>query len=391
MGFSIKQNTKVAVSEEITEGTYVAPTDAEFITVLEDGFELNGTKEEIERNILGLGLTKAQSRTANRTVTGSIPCEFKASGVEGDAPEYGVLLKAGLGAESTRNEVTSGTGHSTTQIYIEDADISNFSVNDIVMIKEAGDYHLSPVTAVDTTLGLANITLLIAMDAAPADNVVIAKTTTYQTADTGHPTFSVTKYIEDNIKTTGRGCRVSSVSIDSFSANAVSNWTFGFEGLDFETTVDALTNTPSYDDSLPPIIVQACIYKNGTVLPTSEFSLSIENTIGTITSTCAKSGKISSRITERSVTGTLTPYVQNDDVVIQDEFDQDSLYSIFGYAYNPTATDGEYNQVIAFYLPNCNTTELTEGDLDGVLTHNITFSASGGTDGSDTQLLVSYI
>lgn len=392
MGFSIKQNTKVAVSKEVTEGTYVAPTDAEFITLLEDGTEINGSKEVIERNILGLGLTKAQSRTANRSVAGSLGIEFKAGSAEGDTPEYGALVEAAMGATDQRAATTTtATGHTTTVINIEDADISNFKIGDIVQVKQSGDNHLSPITAVDTTVSAANITLLVGGAVAFSDNVEISKATNYQTADGGHPTFSVTKYIEDNIKTTGRGCRVTAMTLDNFSANQVANWTFNFEGLDFETTVDALTNTPSYDSSLPPIIVQACIYKDGIVLPVSDFSMSIENTIGTITSTCAKSGKISSRITERVVSGTMTPYIQDDDVVIQDEFDQDSLYSVFGYAYNPTAVDGEYNQVIAFYLPNCNTTELSEGDLDGVLQHSISFSASGGASGTQTQAHISFI
>lgn len=392
MGFSIKTNTKVAVTEEITEGTYQAPADSDFVTVLEDGLELNGTKESLERNILGTGLTKAQPRTANREVSGTVPCEFKSGNTEGDAPEYGIMVESSLGDKrSSASSVTSETGHTTTQINIGDADISNFKVGDIALIKEAGAFHLSPITVVDESIGAAFITILIAGDSAFSDNVEIANFTTYFAADTGHPTFSVTKYIEDNIKTEGLGCRTTSMSVENFSANQLASWSFGVQGLDFNTSVSALSNSPSYDQSLPPVIVEACIYKNGVKLPVSEMNFSVENTVATITSTCSPSGKLGSRISERTISGSLTPYIEDDNVDIQDEFDNDTLYSIFGFAYNPTATAGEFGQVVAFYMPNCSTTELTESDNDGVLTHSLTFSASGGTDGSVTPMFITFI
>ncbi len=394
MGFSIKNNIKVAVAKETVEGVYQAPTDAEFITSLEDGLEISGTKEALDRNILGLGLTKAQPRTANRSVSGSIPVEYKASDVEGGAPEYGVLMESALGGLRTNaTAITTTTGHTDTVLNIDDADIASLNIGDIILIKEAGAFHLSPITAVDTTFGAANVTLLVGNPGAVSftDAVEVAQFTTYFTADSGHPTFSITKYIEDNIKTIGTGARVNALSLESFTANQTAAWTFGFEGLDFETSVEALTNTPIYDSSLPPIIAGACIYKNGIELPVSELTLSVENTIGTITSTCAKSGKLASRISERTVSGTMSPYISCDDIDIQQEFENDDLYSVFGFAYNPTMVDGEYHQIVAFYIPNANTTELSEGDLDGVLQHNITFTASGGTAGTDTQLFITYI
>lgn len=392
MGFSIKTNTKVAVAKETTAGVYQAPSDTNFITVLEDGLELNGTKESLERNILGTGLTKAQPRTANREISGNIPCEFKASGIEGDAPEYGPLIESALGSVRTSgNSVITETGHTTTQLNISDADITKFKQGDIVMVKEAGAFHLSPITIVDETASAANITLLIPASSSFSDNVEIAKFTSYVAADSGHPTYSVTKFVEDNIKTEGIGCRTSSMSVEGFSANELASWSFGIQGLDFDTKVEALANNPSYDSSIPPIIVEACIYKNGVKLPVSEMSFSVENSIANITSTCSPSGKLGSRVSERNITGSMVPYVENDNVDIQNEFNNDSLYSVFGYAYNPTPTTGEYNQVVAFYMPNCSTTELTEGDNDGVLTHNLSFSASGGTDGTQTPLFITFI
>ena len=392
MGFTVKSNTKVAVKKETTEGTYAAPAAEDFITALEDGLEVNGSKESLERNILGTGLTKAQSRTANRSVSGTIPCEFKAGSTDGSAPEYSVLVEAALGdIRNNSSSITTGTGHSTTVLNIEDVDISKLKVGDSIIIKESGAHHISVITAVDETLGAANITLLTAGTSAFSDNVEIAAHTTYFTADKDHPTFSVTKYIEDAVEKRGTGCRVNSMAIENFVPNQLATLNFGFEGLDFSDSLNAPGVTPTFDSSLPPIIVSACLFKNGTQLTVAELSLSVENTVALITSTCQASGKIGSRISERTITGSLTPYIEDNNIDIQTNFDNDDLFSLFFYAYNPTATAGEFNQAIAVYLPNCSITELGETDSDGIMQFSLSFEASGGTDGSDTQMFMTYI
>ena len=392
MGFSVKSNTKVAVKKETTEGTYEAPAAADFITALEDGLEINGTKEALERDILGTGLTKAQPRTANRSVTGTIPCEFKSGSNDGDAPEYSVLVEAALGAMRDEDlAITTKTGNGSNTLEIEDADISKLNVGDSIIVKEAGAYHISAITAKDSTPGAAQITLLVDNGSSFSDNVQIAPFTTYYTADSDHPTFSITKYIEDAVEKQGVGCRVSTMSIENFVPNQLASLSFAFEGLNFSDALNAPGSTPSFDSSLPPIIVNACLYKNGQQLTVAELTLSVENTIATITSTCSPSGKLGSRISERTISGTLTPYIEDDNIDIQTNFDNDDLFSLFFYAYNPTSTNGEFNQAIAVYLPNCSITELTETDADGLLQFSLSFSASGGTDGSQTEMFMSYI
>lgn len=400
MGFTIKQNTKVAVEKEVTEGTHVDPaTGAAFISPLADGLEVTPAKEQLDRNNLNASIGKSTPRTGLKSVTGTIPVEMKSNGTEGAAPEYGPLMESCLGAERSEVSLTmsdaddaGGNAYSDSIIRLADADASKINVGDIVTTKRAGAYHTSPVSSVNNTVGQTEIVLLVADPAgAYVDGIAISAFQTYLPANSGHPALSVTKYVEDEIKETATGVKCTSMSVNNFTTGQLADISFGFEGLSFDRVVETIAQTPVFDAALPPVILNACIYQDGVNIDVNEFTVSVENTLGFITSTCSESGKISSRITERVVSGSINPYKQDDSVANFDKFDTNTTFSLFGFAYNPTAVAGEYEDVVAFYLPNCLITELGEGDQDGVLQDTLSFAASRGSDGSEEELYITFV
>lgn len=393
MALTVKDNTKVGVEIEVTEGTYVAPAAAtSFVQTLSDGFELTPAKELLERAIFNGSIGKTTPRTGTRTVSGSIPVECRAAETEGDAPEYDKLMRSAMGSrKQITSEVTTKTGNSASVLQIQDADIGEFEVNDIILVKEAGAYWVSPITAVDPTGGAANITLLMAAGAPFSDNVVIAKSTMYKPADSGHPSLSISKYVEDARREVAVGARVNSLSLDNFTTGQLASWGFGFEGLDFDTTLSAIPFTPDFQDSLPPVILNACLFQDGVDIAVNELTISLENTLGFATSTCSENGRISGRATERNVTGSFNPYKQDDDIDNFTKFKTNTEYSLFAFAYNPTGVAGEYEQIVAVYMPKCLTTELGESDQDGLLVEDISFTAGRGSDGSDDELVIAFI
>lgn len=393
MAIAVKDNTTIAVEIEDTEGTYKAPQSADsYVQTLSDGTELSPSKELLERNVFNGSIGKSTPRTGQKSVSGSLPVEARANSTEGSAPEYDALMQSALGSRRQKTSDTiSGTGHTASVIYIEDADINDFVVGDIVLIKEAGAFHVSPITAVDTTPLSANITLLVAMSSAPSDNVVIAKYTTYVTADSGHPSLSVSKYIEGAILESAIGCKATNASLENFTTGQLASWNFGIEGLSFDRSITPQPHTPNYDTSVPPIILNACVYQDGTRLDVNELSVSIENTLGFATSTCSPNGRISARATERSVSGSLNPYKQDDNIDQYTKFDSNSEYSIFAYAYVPSSTSGEFDQILAVYIPLAITTELAEADQEGLLQETISFTASRGSDGTNEEIYISFI
>lgn len=397
MAIAVKDNTSFAVEIEDTEGTYKAPQSADsYVQVLKDGSEMTRSQELLQREIFTGSIGKTQSRLGTRSVAGAMPVEFRAGELEGDAPEADKLYTSALGGKKTRSSVTTGTGHTSTVLQIEDADISGFSVYDIILVKEAGAFEMSWVSEVDTTPAAANITLGKELAGAPADNVEISAVTQYSTANSGHPSLSVSKYIEDAKLEQAVGCRVTSMSLENFTTGQIPSVNFGFEGLTFDSSLTANPFTPDYDDSLPPIALRACVFQDGNQIQVNDFTLSLENTLGFVTSTCSENGRISSRVTERAITGTFNPYKDDSSLTQFDNFKCNVPYTLFVYAFNPELDancefTGEFTNAIAILLTNCISTELGESDQDGLLVEDVTFEATRGPAGTDEELKVAFM
>lgn len=396
MAIAIRDNTVFAVEVESTEGTYVAPTAAtSYVQTLADGAELTPSKETLERNIFTGNIGKVTPRTGTRTVSGSLPVEMRANTTEGGAPEYDALMRSAMGSRrqvtaTTADDTDAGGPHTTSRIYLLDADASKYNVGDIVTVKVTGSYHTSPVTAVSNTPGDVYIDLLIPAGSAFTDGDVVAAVTTYVTANSGHPSLSISKYIEQARLEQATGARVGSFAMENFTTGQLANFNFGFEGLDWNASLTAQPHTPDFQDSLPPIILSACVYQDSTQIDVNDVSFTLENTLSFVTSTCSPNGRLSGRPSERTVTGSFNPYKQDDSVSQWTNFRNDTQFSIFGFAFVPSSTTGEYNQVCSFYMPNCLITEVAEADLDGSLQNELTFQASRGTDGSSEEIYISF-
>lgn len=395
MADTIKNNIKVAVMVESVEGTYLAPASAAaFISPLADGFEINPAKELLERNNLNASIGKSTARSGMRSVSGSIAVEAKANGVAGAEPEYAPLLKAALGAsrQNTTVVTSKASGNTASILQIEDADISEFNIGDIILVKQAGAFHVSPITSKTSGAGTASITLLVAHPSGDlTDSVTIEKHSTYYTANSGHPTLSLSKYVENARLEQAAGCRVSSMSLNNFATGQLADFSFGLEGLSFAHSLAAPGYTPSYNSALPPIVLSAYVYMDGVAIAINELTLNVENSLAYKTSTASSNGKISSRITQRVVSGSINPYKQDNSVANFSKFNADTEFSVFGYMAVPTGVAGEFKDVVAFYLPKCMITEYAEGDQDGLLQESLSFSASRGSDGSSEEIYIGII
>lgn len=382
MSYTIKTNTKYFVTKEDTEGTYKAPVSGDdAVQCLMDGSELKFGVEQLEMNILGQGLAKRATRNGAHSVSGAIKSYMKAGETVGTSPEAGILIESCLGATRSNTEKTSTTLNTTSLIKL--ASTTGFNIGDTVLVKEAGKYHVSPIKAivVDTS-----IELLIPMDVAPANGVKVAAFKTYLPANSGHPSFSVTKHIEDLLVETARGCKTKTMAIENFKTNQIANFNFTFDGLDFSCESGTPAFTPTFQTSETPTIIEACILKDGAVIEANELTLSIENTNTILSNTCA--GKTSQRATARVVKGTIDPYKQTDTTDF-DKFVSGGTFSLFVQAKNPTVVDGEYAEYICFYIPKAKISELVEADQDGVLKNTISFNAT--SDDGTPEIFLTFI
>lgn len=382
----------VAVEIEATEGLYQAEQNSDsFLEVLSEGLEFSPTKELIERNNRTSTIEQTKSRVGQKSMSGTIPLEFRAGDSEGASPEYDALLQALLGGKRSGTASTSLTGHSTTQIFVDGADIGKYSVGDTVKIKEydasAGvdEDHVSPIVAVDDSLGVESITLKIPYSRAFSDGVEIGAFTTYF-HQAGAPTVSVTNYLGGEIREKAIGMRVTEMSLNNFSTGALPDLAFSMEGLDFDREVGAPLFTPTFPDALPPIVLCSKVYRDSSELQVNNLSMTLTNTLAFLTSTASCSGKISSRITDFSAGGSFNPYMENDNTTNFDFFNDNTSFSIFGSSQNYGASEKEKLENVCFYMPSCVSTEIATGNEDGVLTDAISFSAFRDK-GNDTVFL----
>lgn len=393
MGDVIINNTGVAVEEETTEGTLVLPSAAaSFIAPLADG--LNDitiqAKESLERANSNASLDKSASVSGIKFPSGTIGVEYK-SGDSEAAPEYGVLLESGLGAtEAASGDIATTTGHSTTLINM--VSTSAFAVNEIVVVKEVGGeiIHCSPIASLVTD---TSITLLVAYSASFADTVTVKKMVDYRTADSGHTSFSVTKYSTGSgiktaaVRETGAGCKTTSIALSDWVTGAQPKLTFAYEGMVYTNTVAVSTYDGTYDTATPIVALGACIYKDSASLPMDAFAFSVENTLEPKTTTCDTNGRTGLRVTDRNITGTVTPYKSDSSVSEWDDWDDNTTFSIFGWSYNST-TAGNKEEIVAFFIPNCQYSESGQSDKGGLAQN--AFSFKGLKDSTGPTVVMAF-
>lgn len=397
MATGIAKNTSIiGIKEESTEGTYLAPAAATDYIQPMDGFDVAPKKEVVERTILTSSIGKVTPRVGQKSVTVSLPVEFRASGVEGAATDFDLLLKGALGnvRAIATTTTTKASGNTGSVLQIEDADISKFTVGDIVLIKESGGHHVCAITAKSTGTGTATVTILPSKASGSFSNsVVISKSTTYYPANAGHIPLSISTYWANEILQKAIGCKVTKLSLDGFSVGGLASFGFEAEGLSFDEVNGAAPHTPTYDSGIPPLILNACLFQDGVDVPVNSFGVSLQNTLGFITSTCSANGRISSRVTARTLSGSFNPYKDDTSVAQFTKFDQNTAFSLFVRAYNPSAVAGEIDMgsAIGIYLPNCLITEKKIADQDGILTDELTFAATRGVSGSTEEIYIGFI
>lgn len=392
-----KNTTIVGIAEEVTEGTYVAPASVNaYIQPLSEGFEISPSRDKIDRNILTNSIGKVTPRLGMKAVQASLPVEMRASGVEGGDVDFSLLLETALGAKRsvTTNTTTKASGNTGSVLQIDDADIGKYTLNDIILVKQTGGHHVSPISAIDTTPGAANVTLLRAKASGSfANSVVISKVQMFLTANSGHKSLSLSYYHGNEIRETSIGSKVASMSLEGFTTGQVPSLNFALEGLNYDQVNGAAPHTPSYDSGLPPIILGAFLYQDGVSLDCNEVSLSLTNSLTPLTAFNSLAGKTKQRVIERVITGTFNPFKDDTSVANFTAFNAGTEFSMLLVAGNPTSTPGEFEMgsVVAIYLPKCILTSIKAGDIEGIMIDDLAFQAVRGSAGTTEEMYLGLI
>lgn len=376
----VNNESSVALKQESTEGTYNAPSaGTEYIEVLSEGTSANKTRQELTRNTLGSSTEQEASRVGIAEVVAELPVELGSSATAGAAPQrLDLLLKSTLGGARTAAADTTTTGNTAT--VLEFGASPTFSVGDIVLVKEAGAYELRPVSAV----GATTITLAFALsNGAPSDGVECEAVATYYSDTSSSVSLSMEHNVGNTVQQRVAGLRGQSMSLENWAAGQIPTCNFSLGGLSLERADAAQSATPDFTaDALPPVALSACLYINGTQYSYSELGLSVENSLSFLIDACNASGKVNSRIVDQVTSFNVKRYSDDTDLSGWDSFNDNDDVSVFFYAYNPSATAGEFSNAVAVWLPQGKITASPFGDQDGIATDDLEIKAhrSSGND-----------
>lgn len=263
VGISTRQSL-LAVKPEVTEGTPVAPTAGTDYIALQDDWELSPSFQTLENAEFraSIGISKPILGAEEPTASGSH--YLRASGVEGQAPNYNDLPKAWFGSEQVNTIQRVTAVGSTVSTLALAAGGSDFPIGVGAMIKDGvNGYRIR----VSTGNVVNNVPMSFTVPVAPAAGVSLGICIAYRPVDTGHQTLTLWQYLGNGgaIQMIS-GCRVTEFGFDA-TAGELLNASWSFEGIGYFLDPIEITSTTQYldftdDDGTFAALVPAKWYKD---------------------------------------------------------------------------------------------------------------------------------
>lgn len=266
------KSSVAAFVREDTEGVLKDPSAAEF-SALREGFSFSGALETVESDELIDDIGASKAFTTKETPSASIPHYFKHSGVEGQEPDYGILMESAMAGKTvfateynTIAGSTAGDQSSRASINVDVGEGAQFEKGQALLFKDsANGFYIRNVFEISGDSFTTNFNL----DAAPAAGVDLGKAVLYRPESTGHPTFSAHHYqasSSSGFHQAIAGCRTTSMAIE-FPANDLAQINFDFEGISYYYNPIQITagsnDKIDYTDSVSTkqAVIQPRIYK----------------------------------------------------------------------------------------------------------------------------------
>jgi hypothetical protein len=224
------RSSSLAIIEEVTEGTLVAPTLATQFIPIQDNFEIDPGFEVLENAEIKNSIGVAKPIQGLEQPTGSFDHYLKHSGVEGQAPAYLPLLRSALGTSSTNGTERLTAAASTVSLLKLAAGGGDFALGKAVLVKDGTNgYSIRPVHSVATN----DLTLGFNLPFAPAAGIGAGKCVNVAPANEGHPSLSLWMYRGGGGALEAvAGSKVTEMNL-SIAAGELINGSFSFSGVKY--------------------------------------------------------------------------------------------------------------------------------------------------------------
>ncbi len=251
MAAVVTRETRVAVVEESSEGSLLAPSAATmYVPVLPD-FSLVPAFEELANDELrgSIGASKPIKGLENPEAT--VPFYCKNSGVVGTEPDGGSIFEAAFGSvdnngtEHDTTAATAGTALARATLTLDTGEGVEHPVGSAVLVKDlTNGYKIRNVRSVSGEV----LTLAQNLNAAPANGTNTGRSISYAPADSGHKTLSVWDYRGNGGAVQAMaGGRVTSLEL-SAEAGQPLQWSATIGGLSFYWDPVLITSSDRYLD-----------------------------------------------------------------------------------------------------------------------------------------------
>jgi hypothetical protein len=225
------KSSVLAVKTEVTEGTLVAPTASSDYVALQPDVAMAPATETLANDEIRSSIGSAKPILGLENPTFAQSHYLRHSGVEGQAPNYGLFLKGLFGGVRTQSTEYDTVASSTVSLLkVNTGEGVNFARGDAQLIKDGTNgYRIRAIHSVsgdDLTLGFN-------VPTAPAAAVNLGKHVTYYPTNSAHVSMSVWHYLGNggNVQAMA-GSKVVSGEI-SAEAGSLVNCSFGLEGTGY--------------------------------------------------------------------------------------------------------------------------------------------------------------
>jgi len=225
------RSSVLAVVVEDTEGVLKEPTASSEYLAIQDDLAMEGAFDDLENAELKNSLGKAKSIRGLENPTSSFSHYLRHSGVEGQAPAYGEILKAAFGNEVIKSpERDTVAASSTSVIKVDAGEGAEFERGMSLLIKDSvNGYSIRPVDSVSTD----DLNIGFNVGTAPGTGVNLGQNVTYTPADKDHQSLSVHHFIGNGgARQSMAGARVTALTA-SFAAGELINSNYSMEGIQY--------------------------------------------------------------------------------------------------------------------------------------------------------------
>lgn len=236
----------VAIKEETTEGTAVAPAAAGDYVASQDDFSMEAAFEQLENAELSSTIGASKNSLGSENPSAQFSHYLRHSGTEGTAPNYKLLLKALFGNEDVEGAEYNTVSSSTTSVIkVDSAEGANYRQGQALLIKDATNgYSIRPVDSISTD----DLTIAFPVGTAPGTGVDLGQAITYYMANSGHPALSLWHYLgNQGAIQMMSGARVTSATFN-MEAGGYINASYNLEGLEYFFNPINIASADTYID-----------------------------------------------------------------------------------------------------------------------------------------------